>query len=350
MHSTRPGRETPDPAPTPEEIEAALRVLRAAAEGHVRPPAVALTVVKAIEIYLEARASKCRPAGMASQRARLKRICAWLGPDRLANSLSPADVDEFVGAVVEEGRSEGYAGQCVRALNTALELCVRRRLIVENPIRGFELAAAKVRRDRVFTPCEIAAMLDAARRMGLVEIFAMISILKDSGVRPGELRKLRATDVDFGAGVIRVPSKVAKTGRARSVALLPDGAVALRTLSRRSRTGFLFESDRVDAPISYSVLWAQWVRVIEFVPIRPNTDGSRPLLYSLRHTLATKLGMDLGWSPHQIATWMGWENAGQAATYVRAQDEHLRAGAAALLAAGKAPPPLANGRGRSHAA
>jgi len=232
-----------------------------------------------------------------------------------------------------DGVSRSTAGQDLLALSSALKWAVRRRLIPYNSLVGYEFDLQKTTRDRVFTEPEIRAMLSAANRLGHVQIFAVVAVMHWSAIRPKELVKTQYRNVDFAQGWIRVTPAVDKMERGRIATLMPEGAAALRELPRKG-TDWLFESSRApNRPFSYATLNRQWHNVVDVAGLAPNDDGKCAELYSMRHTLATKLAIDYNLGPYELCAYMGWKNVAQAMTYVKAQERQLVATSAKLQAA-----------------
>lgn len=276
---------------------------------------------------------RCRQGGYVSTKARLNAICRRLGGHGLLE-VTYADADRYVAARVhKDGVSRSTAGQELLALSSALKWAARRRLIPYNSLVGYEFDLQKSTRDRVFTEPEIRAMLSAAKRIGHVQIFAAVAVMHWTSIRPKELIKTPYPHVDFVQGWIRVLPSIDKMDRGRMATLMPEGAAALRQLPRKG-TNFLFESPmHPSRPMSYATLNRQWHDVVDVAQIQPNENGECAELYSMRHTLATKLAIDYGLGPYELCAYMGWKNAQQAMTYVKAQERQLLATSAKLQAA-----------------
>ncbi len=333
----------------------ALAAMQALAAGGVNvptpAPAVAsCTVSQAIDAYFAAKTGKLRRGSINSQSSRLRGVAAVLGGRELG-SLTHSDADSFIAERVEQGVSLSFANQQIMGLITVCRLAVRRRLIRENPLHGFEFTAARTRRDRVYTPEEIARILDACVRADLDALFVVVSVMSGSGIRPIELLRTRRADVDFEAGTIFVPAETAKTGVARTVALQPEGANALRSfLSNEKRPSkFVFRSSRAsdDKHMSYSAINLAWHKAVDIAGIKPNSNGTCAQIYSIRHSLASRLALELGFQPFELAAAMGWGCVDEAATYVKAQKTHLLASAARLTQANAAAAPVVMKRGRA---
>jgi integrase len=113
-----------------------------------------------------------------------------LGAYRLAD-VRPDDVQ----AIVERLNGQGLSGSRVRNLLVPLQSLYRRhrREVPSNPTEGLDLPPAGGRRERAVSPEEAAALLDALdeadRPLWATAFYA--------GLRRGELRALRVSDVNF---------------------------------------------------------------------------------------------------------------------------------------------------------
>lgn len=296
-------------------------------------PRNTLTVRQCWAEFARVREPQAREGGWSSTVSRMGPILQFFA-EREADALGPGDVAEYlehrVGAKKRKGAgvvSESYAVQEVRGLITMLHALTKAGKLTVNRLAGMELGGGRrkqqrKKRRRVYTDQEIESLLRHARLLGARRVRAVIAVMNWSGVRPGELIQL-GWHHRAGDGMVTVPEDVAKTGVEREFPLLADGQAALEEL-REAGSPWFFPSPYGDRqPISYTPIYLEWVRVAEAANLAPNHDGSRPLLYSMRHTLATRLGFELHWGDRQIADWMGWENAEQASAYVTAQRRHI---------------------------
>jgi integrase len=106
--------------------------------------------------------------------------------------------------LVEKWRADGLSASTVQNTLNPLQVLARRAVrsgeLAIDPTDGLELPAIRGRRDRIASPAEAAALLEALptseRALWATALYA--------GLRRGELRALRWDDVDFDAGVIHV--------------------------------------------------------------------------------------------------------------------------------------------------
>ena len=143
-------------------------------------------------------------------------------------------------------RARGLAPSTVRdALKPLLVVyrtAIRDELVASSPCVGVELDRATGRRDRVATPAEAAALIDALP----IDERALWATALYAGLRQGELAALRWSDVDFVAGLVTVSGSYdfkshvfvdAKSvaGQGRRIAM--TGTLARLLQEHRLRTG-----------------------------------------------------------------------------------------------------------------
>jgi integrase len=141
-----------------------------------------------------------KPSALRSyEQAMRLRVLPELGAARLSD-IERLDVQALVDRLLAEGLNPSTIRCTVLPLRAIFRRAVSRGELAVNPCDGLELAAVRGRRDRIADPTEAEALIAAApdrdRAVWATATFA--------GLRRGELRALRASDVDLASGVIRV--------------------------------------------------------------------------------------------------------------------------------------------------
>jgi integrase len=117
-------------------------------------------------------------------------------------------------------------------------------------------------------------------------LWAFIVVGVDSGMREGEVRSLRWSQIKPG-GRVAVSWTVAKTKRSRSVRLSQRAIEALDALPR-GFGGYVFENPNTSLPYSRTWFWERWRSVcVEANLVAADGDG-RVHYHDSRHTFVTR--------------------------------------------------------------
>jgi integrase len=127
------------------------------------------------------------------------RILPDLGAAKLSE-IGHADVQDFADRLLAQSLDPSTIRNAVMPLRVIYRRAVSRGDVAINPTTGIELPAVRGRRDRIASPEEAAALLDALPE----DERALWATALYGGLRRGELMALRWKDVDLGAGLIRV--------------------------------------------------------------------------------------------------------------------------------------------------
>jgi integrase len=122
-----------------------------------------------------------------------------LGERRLSD-VRRNDVQDLADRITAEGLSASTVSNQLDPLRVIYRRAIRRDLVAVDPTKGLELRKPDGRRERIASPDEARELLDALpeseRAIWATALYA--------GLRLGELRALRWSDVDLDARVIRV--------------------------------------------------------------------------------------------------------------------------------------------------
>jgi hypothetical protein len=189
------------------------------ARGIHTPPTASITVAEAGERWIE----QCRTDGLEATTVRQYRqhldlhIAPFIGPTKLAH-LAPASVIDFRNVLIKRGRSRALASKVIVSLGAILGTAMAAGLVARNVVRDQTSGHAKRQRRlekrhekrlevgvEIPTKDEIRALLDTAQGRWRPMIVTVIF----TGLRASELRGLRWSDVELGAG--NLPSKEARS-------------------------------------------------------------------------------------------------------------------------------------------
>lgn len=172
-------------APSPVTIREAAEVwMRGAKEGAIR----------------NRSGERYKPSTLRGYDRSLQlRVLPTLGDVRLSD-LRRSQVQDLADSLLASGAGTSTIRNTLDPLRAIYRRAVAREQVAVNPTERLELPANRGRRDRIASPQEAAQLLgalpDEDRALWATAIYA--------GLRRGELRGLRWSDVDLDAGVIRV--------------------------------------------------------------------------------------------------------------------------------------------------
>jgi integrase len=300
-----------------------------------------ITVAKLCDDYLEGaragrvlgkRGERIKASTLDMDHSRIERHIKPLIGKRTAASLTSDDIEKLQTDVQngktarprQKGRGgmtkggDAVASRTVGMLQTILEYARRRKIVVENPVRGVRKLPDK-KAERYLTLAEIgalgAAMRQAAETGENPTPLAAIHLLLLTGLRRTEALALTWTSVDERGRCIRF--KDTKSGSQ----LRPIGRAAidlLATIPKRNGIEWVFPADRGDGH------FVGLPKALDRICKRAVLDGVT--LHTLRHSFAT-IAAELDFSELTIAGLLGHSVPGVTARYARVPDSALVAAA-----------------------
>lgn len=173
-----------------------------------------------------------------------------------------------------------------------------------------------------YSPEEVLALVRAAENEQDAAIFLTAAF---TGLRRGELVALRWRDVDFERSVIRVQASYAngqltspKSGKGRSVPMVPDVAACLDGLSRREH--FTADDDLVFPGQVGDYLDASALRR-RFIAAQKCAGLRAIRFHDLRHTFGT-LAVRGAESIVELQAWMGHADVKTTMRYTHYREQH----------------------------
>lgn len=296
---------------------------RVEARALLRPTRGGSTTVADWSIVWLSDYARAAPATRRTYRYASKRITDDLG------SISLEDVDRLaVRRVIGD-----WPLNTVKVARAMFAGAIDAGLLDVNPFANLRLEQPQGRKDiTALTEPEILALAETARtHHGDYgdEAAAIILTLAYTGVRPGELCALRRDDLDLERGELIVrfaldgtgQEKAPKNGKPRVIVAPPVAVDALRLVSVRMDSPYLFHSSR-GVRLSKGSLGYLW-RPVRAVWV---AAGNAPLdLYALRHACATLL-VQRGLPAHVVAQQLGHQDGGRLvmALYAHPQEANSR--------------------------
>lgn len=185
--------------------------LRRYAELHTATPAIA-TFANAAAAYSRDELPKKAPATQAGYSAQLATLVASIGHMPL-EEITPKDVAEVMKALGKkrvDARGRAHGGPIIatrtKALLSAVLTFARREGLMNGPNPCAGIRGVKSRRDRSVTDAELQ---DALTRAG-PELAGFLELVYRTGQRPGDVVKMRRSDVQDGALWVRQAKTQAK--------------------------------------------------------------------------------------------------------------------------------------------
>jgi integrase len=244
------------------------------------------------------------------------RLLDDFGASRLSE-ISRLALQDLADRLLAQGVDPSTIRNTFLPLRAIYRRAIARGEVTVNPAAGLSLPAVRGRRERIASPAEAAALINALsdehdRAVWATALYA--------GLRLGELQALRDEDVDLQAGVIRVerswdklegdidPKSRAGRRKVPIVAAL-RGHLAAHMLRRGDTGGFFFGSK--GRPLNRAMLmkrseraWAV-VTVGAFLTGRPLPVELGPIgLHEARHTCAS-IFIAAGVNVKALSTYLG---------------------------------------------
>lgn len=222
-----------------------------------------------------------------------------LGADRPLRSIAQADVVGAMESWAAAGNSPRTIVRKATYLRALLRACEDLLGMEGLPRIRWRLPKAQPAKVAVLSREDESRVLQHLEATGESLLAQGVVVLVETGLRLGELMRLRAQDVDWDRGVLTVTES--KSSKPRSVPLSDRAADALSAVRRANcaQDGPLFRQ-------AWETEWA-WkldrMRKVLFPGYRPRLDP-RLSIHSLRHTCATRL-LQSGVPQHLVVRWLG---------------------------------------------
>jgi integrase len=214
------------------------RIARDKRDGRYAPSAD-MTVTQAIAAYLERGRSGWKPATYATYKQRAaSQIEPTIGATRLSQ-LTTALVQHWIDTRVKAGVGLKTLEEARRLLSAAMAEAARLDIIKSNPVTASRAPTAPPAAHVTWTLDEVKRVFAAVADDPMWH--ALYRLEQFAGLRPGELRTLRWTDVDLDTRTLTVRRTMTrdddlreivgtttKTGRNRAIALPRSVVDALR--------------------------------------------------------------------------------------------------------------------------
>lgn len=199
-----------------------------------------LTVRQACEQYINRNADRWSTNTVASYRQVAKsHVYPYLGNESVS-TLSTSQAQEWIDKLVRKKLAQSTVDHARVVLRGMFGDLVRLGDVPRNPVVGVRLPARKRSKKEVWSESEVREVVSTANRMyPMMAVYYKLAL--STGMRPGEIRALKWSDIDLVSGVITCQRTVTrdenfrqivgtntKTHRARSIAVPASTVKALQ--------------------------------------------------------------------------------------------------------------------------
>jgi integrase len=240
---------------------------------------------------------------------------------RTLDTISSADAERFKilrrrqrRKYAKDGRSVSPAAvnRDLAVLRVLFNLAIRLRMAKSNPLAGVKLLPEQNEQMRVISWEEETRYFSAATQ----PLRDVATLMLETGMRPGEVFRLRKTDVNLELGFLCIPTGKTPFAR-RTIPLTGRGRTVLKHRMLLNTFGLLFPS-RYDPerPIN-------WLRKAHLNAIRRARVHPPFRIYDLRHTALTRMAM-AGIDLPTLRELAGHANIQMTMRYIHPTPEHKR--------------------------
>jgi integrase len=242
--------------------------------GPAPMPAGDATVSAVVNGFLTESRGRVKPNTHATYTGLLGPVASHFG-DTPAAALSAARLLAYAD---RPGWGRSYRHNLIGAVQTAFKWAAANGLVGADPVRSVRRPPKASRGRKCVIRAETHARLLAAATPALR---LLLTVLHETGARPGELSRLAAADVDFGAGVaVLCDHKTAgSSGKPRMIVLTPGAKDLLHAQAQAHPTGPLLRNARGGAWTKDGIGLA-----VRRARRRAGVDATA---YGYRHTFAT---------------------------------------------------------------
>ena len=231
-------------------------------------------------------------AGRPRQSGR-HRAVTFYGPDLLVSSVRSFHWTDFRDQIIREGKiGVTFRNLMLMRVMAMFNWSVRDGRLKANPLKNVQKEPRRPKRQTEYSEEEIERVLaDTDERDP--EFAAYFVGLNDSGMRPGEMRKLKRTDVDFETGRVQLWWVGTKTKRSRVTWITPRVIEPLRRLPAVAGSPYLFPSPyKRGRPVSASRFEVAMVDVRERLGISAAPGDGKVRAADSRRTFASRLSRE----------------------------------------------------------
>lgn len=214
-------------------------------------------------------------------------------------------------------RNPSTVNREVALLSKIFSLAVESEHLEANPCKKVNKFKVNNRKERVITAEEEALIRDAVKQQQ-PKLAPVVILAFNTGMRRGELFNMVWDDVDFEAGLIRIPKTITKNGKGRDLPMSQETRTVLLDLrgSEEARKERVFDFNPDSAGTTFSLICQEL-----------KLEGVT--LHTIRHTYATRLA-EAGIHPFVAQELLGHLRLDMTRYYTHTQSEMKREAVRAL--------------------
>lgn len=294
--------------------------------GAYEQPPKPITVKQAIEDYLTYQRTENRARKtLVKYRGVFDLFVAYLAHHRVirVGQVTAAHFDKYRAERKENRHAKTVYCEGV-IIKQLFKWARTRKLIVENPLADIKLNKPPLEPKEGPSLEQVNSMLAAAAE----PLRSQLAVLGFTGMRAGELQRLRPEDVDLTRGWVHIrsrPGALTKSRESRKVPIHTRLRAVLEALPRTGRP-WLFTAapskkyPRGDHHINVKRLNEQFTRLVEVLGLPTGRDAGF-VVHSIRHFFET-FCVNAGIPQRVIDAWLGHRSdKSMAAVYYRLRDE-----------------------------
>lgn len=282
-----------------------------AEQGHqqAKEQAAAVTLKRAFTLTFSSKWEGTK--GEKTAKLNSRTALAYFGEDMDIRKINAVAITEYIEHLRRDAAlTNGTINRKVSALHTILQTAQNHGLLTTTPKpqRQKEYTG----RIRTLTEKEEREFLEHLQAAELSEFMDAVTLLLDTGMRTGELLKLRVKDILFHVGTNgTIQIWETKANLSRSVPLTARASEVLKHIvSRATGTNDLL------FPHGKQWIRTYWDKVKKFMGLSTDTEF---VPHCLRHTTATRL-LQRGVALIDVKTWLGHKTINTTMRYLHVND------------------------------
>jgi integrase len=278
-------------------------------------------VVEVVRRFLDYHKTNSAPGTLGFYCKALDSFSRYINPTMRVSEIKPYHVTQWIDTI--KPRSDNYKRNLIRAVKTCFKWAEDQEYIEQSPIRNIKVPPAVSRGDEAYLmPSQWDQLVNKVSKSRDRGAFLdIITVMKETGCRPQEVRKVEARQFDRIGRCWVIPKAESKGKKEARVIHLSDRAFEIcQRLALKHPEGPLFRNSNGNS-------WR--IQVLDYRCQRLSKKLSyRVTPYSIRHTFCTDAiirGVDL----QTIATLMGHSDLkmiSRVYQHIRKRSDHIKEG------------------------